>query len=204
MDITLVYRKDLPAAQNNDKRTLEKHRMRLLFSEQLRRVWEENPILYVARGGNCADGTFDGYRVTDVVRERQFGQCRVKGVWCAFTAWPLVMHFNGLTCHVDITLASRKAPGSIVNDGDLDNRLKIIFDALRLPRGPKEVPGSFNEEAELFTLLEDDSLISKVSIEWERLLTPQEPSEPENYVELRIKATTKILRAHPGTISGYA
>jgi hypothetical protein len=61
--------------------------------------------------------------------------------------------------------------------GDLDNWLEVVFDALRMPLDPKEVPGSMfgkNDEL-LYVLVEDDSLIRTFCVE--AIQSPYSPAE---------------------------
>lgn len=60
--------------------------------------------------------------------------------------------------------------------GDIDNRLKTLFDALRLPNQTNELVGYDNpapDENPFFCLLEDDSLITHVSVELSPSLSRQ-------------------------------
>ena len=73
---------------------------------------------------------------------------------------------NGLDCVIDVRfIGDVRSP--LNPEGDLDNRLKVLLDALRMPHSPKEVPGNAfgTGHDELFCLLEDDSLVRKISIE---------------------------------------
>ena len=108
-------------------------------------------------------------------------------------------------CHLEIVLKRAADPGQIItsgNDGgDLDNRLKLIFDALRIPLAPNEVPAplwgnpdDFKNGVSYIALLEDDSLISKITIEARRLNTLKASSAGSDYAEIDINATLKMLR----------
>jgi hypothetical protein len=64
----------------------------------------------------------------------------------------------------------------MTNGGDIDNRVKV----LKVPRECNEIPkeqGPEKDEEPFFCLLEDDSLITKVAITTDRLLTPTENGE---------------------------
>jgi hypothetical protein len=86
--------------------------------------------------------------------------------------------------------------------GDLDNRLKILFDALRMPKpNSKELPPNAvpdDTEHPFFCLLEDDALITRVSIESDRLLDRQMKTDSE--VELVIRAKLKVVKLTYGTV----
>jgi len=83
-------------------------------------------------------------------------------------------------------------PGGIVkHNGDIDNRLKVLFDALKYPHETQEVENAPQgaDENPCFCLLEDDQFIDHVSVTTDRLLTPLEGTESEHDVSLIIHVT---------------
>ena len=88
---------------------------------------------------------------------------------------PIFTEKFGHVVKLNITLLTPSEPGRVVTQGgDLDNRLKTLFDALRAPKAgelPKDDSPREGEEP-FFCLLEDDALISAVSVETDRLLRP--------------------------------
>jgi hypothetical protein len=76
--------------------------------------------------------------------------------------------------------------------GDIDNRLKTLFDALQIPQSCSDVDPPAERDGYLFVLLENDNLITDVRVTTDRLLTPHVPtpgqgaSHPENFVRLVI------------------
>ena len=112
---------------------------------------------------------------------------------------PLVVEALHMVCELDILFLRREQPGSLISKpkdeygGDLDNRLKMLLDALRLPREAKEVPGTAHpdpEQAPFFCLLEDDSLITKFQVESDTLLGSHS-GDPKD-VDLLIRVTIKL------------
>src|SRR5439155_16785100 len=74
-----------------------------------------------------------------------------------------------------ILLLRRDMPGNLIaNGGDIDNRLKVLFDGLRLTRNREELGGATPQADEdpFYCLLEDDKLITEVRITTDRLLRP--------------------------------
>ena len=62
-----------------------------------------------------------------------------------------------------------------MNSGDIDNRLKTLFDALRPPTCKEELGGYDTptpDERPFYCLMTDDKLITKVALETDRLLEP--------------------------------
>ena len=110
---------------------------------------------------------------------------------CGFRFVPLVRKNGGVSCSIDILFLRRDNPGSIVRSGgDIDNRVKVLFDALRIVDNCSELPaGTVPAEGEdpFFCLLEDDALITEVSVTTDRLLAPLEGTESINDVQLIIR-----------------
>ena len=82
-------------------------------------------------------------------------------------------------------------PGGLLSAGDLDNRVKTLFDALRKPKSKSELGGVVPAEDEdpFFCLLEDDSLITHTNVETDTLLEPVEglPSDVRIVVAVTVK-----------------
>jgi hypothetical protein len=118
-----------------------------------------------------------------------------------FNFVPLVTVPLEAHCHLDVRLHRSSQPGGILfAGGDLDNRLKVLFDALRMPLDNAEVDKVPREEGEVFyTLLADDALITKLSIESFRLLGAR--PEDENYVEVEIEVTIQAVTPMGGTVT---
>ncbi len=75
---------------------------------------------------------------------------------------------------VEVTMLRREAGGSIItHEGDLDNRLKTLFDALKVPT-QRELPDKVSPadgEVPFWCVVEDDQLITAVSVRTHRLLS---------------------------------
>jgi hypothetical protein len=87
---------------------------------------------------------------------------------------PLCTEKLTLLCRIDVLFLRPDAPGSLIKSGDIDNRLKTLFDALRMPASADELGGyqPGQDEDPFFCLLEDDKLISHISVETDVLLEP--------------------------------
>ena len=87
---------------------------------------------------------------------------------------PLITEELELLRGLDIPFLRSGRPGSVVWPGDIDNRLKTLLDAMRIP----EAGESYTElspapdEGPFFCLLEDDKLITKVSADTDDILDP--------------------------------
>ena len=105
---------------------------------------------------------------------------------------PLISKDGGFTGALDILFLRRDNPGDIVdNFGDIDNRIKVLFDALRMPVDVKELGGYTidKDEDPFFCLLEDDRLITSLTVTTDRLIIPMKAEENISDVLLVIQVT---------------
>jgi hypothetical protein len=109
---------------------------------------------------------------------------------------PLVRKSLELTCDLKITFLRRDDPGALIlPGGDLDNRMKTFLDGLKVPshlKGNKLPEGSPPDDFDkFFCLTEEDSLITGIAIETDRLLTPE---GDKNDVRLVVETTIRVMR----------
>lgn len=107
---------------------------------------------------------------------------------------PLISRASGLRVALDILLLQQTVENSPLGDhGDIDNRLKTLFDALRVPQHEKEAghKDGYSFKGPVYCLLEDDSLIEKVSLEVERWLDPV--ANPKDVLAV-LRVTTRVHR----------
>jgi len=99
--------------------------------------------------------------------------------------------------NLNLTLLVPHAVGSIVqNGGDIDNRLKTLFDALRIPTASSEVPTTddFEYGSEgMYCLLEDDKLINRVAIKSFQDHSPLGGDSVRCLIEVETKITQPVL-----------
>jgi hypothetical protein len=112
---------------------------------------------------------------------------------------PLVREDFGLLCSLDILFLRRDFPGAgVISAGDLDNRIKTLIDTLRKPHSGNELRG--NEipapgEDPFFCLLEDDDLVTSLSVQADMLLDP--PSGSNNsHGEIKLVVSVEIKPSH--------
>jgi hypothetical protein len=103
-----------------------------------------------------------------------------------------------VVCSIDILFLRRDEPGNLLKSGgDIDNRLKVLFDGLRLPQTKDEVgdnrPGV--DEDPFYCLLEDDKLVTELKVTTDRLLVPLGNGQAENDVELILHVKTIPLNS---------
>ena len=114
-----------------------------------------------------------------------------------FVFAPLISDKLALLAEISITMLRPERPGQIVQQtGDIDNRLKTLFDALSVPPYPEHIPRNFvprGDQVPLYCLLQDDRLISSVAVRTERLLT-HDDSVNTSHVVLLIHVKTRVTR----------
>jgi hypothetical protein len=149
----------------------EKHQIRLQLHPQLLELTRQEYVFNGAAPDRLGAATIKKKQL-EVERplKAEFFAAEVGG----FRIAPIIHRPHELACQLDILFLRREKPGAIVHGGDLDNRLKTLFDALRMPFDPSELgravpdtPGQL-----IYCLLEDDSLITRVNVTTYQLLEP--------------------------------
>jgi hypothetical protein len=177
MDFTLVYwDTQLKPGGNTNKRVWEKHHIRRFFSSQLAALWKIHPVL----------SRFDVTGSIQAGLAKRFERGGIEIV-------PLIVGDFDLTCELDIVMLRPDTPGNIILEGgDIDNRIKVLLDALRVPKDTNEMPlksGEINPKR-IYCLLEDDSLITAIRIKTDCLLVPDTTDKYE--VCLSIGVSVKV------------
>jgi hypothetical protein len=155
MEFRLLYSGLLLGANKNDTRSSHKHDIRRHFHSQLAFLWNQNRNLREW----CSPNPKTGFLTPT------WKNLSEHFVFNGVGYVPLSFDDLGVACKLDILMFRPEMPGqTIIQGGDIDNRLKTLFDALRIPK-----VGEVGEEAEggsnpFFCLLQDDSLINHVSV----------------------------------------
>jgi hypothetical protein len=178
MEFRLTYEGVLLGASKNNTRAAHKHEIRRVFHKQLKRLFELHPAFSTVRPTSQEEinelGVESG--AFNRIHDHQRYEARLAEFErCGYRFFPLATREWSLMCSVQILFLRPDVPGGAIQSGDIDNRLKTIFDALRIPSGKSELGGydtPQDGENPFFCLLEDDSLISHASIETDTLLQP--------------------------------
>lgn len=172
LEMRLVYQGLLPASDGEKTNSDIKQSIRRYFHKQLTNAWKTKHPLR-ERSGNPAP-----------VSKRIHGRV----VWAGGETdrdefilslgnkryLPIVTSDLALVCRLDILLLSRDLTG-VLRTGDLDNRIKTLLDALRIPKMGENSDG---DEDPLYCLMEDDKLVSELHVTADLLL-----AEPEQVIE---------------------
>lgn len=171
MEFTLFYQGLLPATGS----LKEKHAIRKALAPQIREVCEKDVF--------ANDQHFLNHTI-DVGAHRFFALAR---------------HHWQTYAELDL-LFLRPGPlgGVLAQGGDIDNRLKTLFDALRCPKEAEIRVGlePTADEQPFYCLLEDDQLVRSLSIKVDRLLVPS-IDDSHVYLTLQIRIKGHELRYLP-------
>lgn len=186
MEFRLLYDGPLKAATQSNSRVKEKHAIRKELHKQLAE-------LFILKSN---DPKFQYLKTAvlpneEVVPTNQSSDWPIRFEISDFHFVPLVARDFDLTCGLNILFLRRDSPGKVISGGDIDNRLKTLFDALSIPNRSQTVGTPESTESPFFCLLEDDSLITEVRVETDRLLTPLSANKNENDVVLVIGVEVK-------------
>jgi hypothetical protein len=201
MKFTLTYDGDLKA-NNGKHKVLEKWKIRKHFHPQLETLWATNPAL-VSVDRNRLVPTSE-YSVTqsgaggdaNTIRPRQLTGSLINKDVCApivrgsHQFIPLVRDSLALKCGLKVIFLRREEPGRIYQAGDLDNRIKTLFDALSVPTADQLI-NDLTEEP-IYCLLEDDRLISRIEVDTQQLL--RDESGSKHGVRLVIEVDVRITK----------
>jgi len=107
-----------------------------------------------------------------------------------------------------LNLASERNWAFSGSGGDLDNRIKVLFDALRVPQDDNEVrglePENDDERGTFLCLVEDDKLITGFRVTTDRLLEPAKSEEEQNDVRLIINIEIKAINLTPENMAYFS
>jgi hypothetical protein len=179
VNFRLTYDGPLKAASQSETRRLEKHAIRCVFSQQLDQLFEVRSEVF-----DSEFSTWDGESTSPAIKRGKL------------TFFALVRARLNLVCDLDILFLRRDNPGNLITSGgDLDNRIKVLFDALRIPQDDNEVrdlvpavPGM------ICCVTENDSLITGFRVTTDRLLEPPKSEAERNHVRLIINVEVKATK----------
>ncbi len=167
----------------------DKFSIRRQLHPQLRRLWRENPLLRDAceRIGLPHDPS----------NPFEYGIDTLAGRIGDFPVSPALPKEILFAMQYRCSFSRREKPGKVFMRGDIDNRLKTLFDALKMPSPFQECGEQKPKEDEnpFYVLLEDDETIADVSVTTDRLLQfPPEHEYSKEYAVLVINVKLEPIR----------
>jgi hypothetical protein len=208
MKFTLTFDDSLPSSGNKPKNQA-KWDIRKKFHPQLKDLWEGHPALravwenrhFPKKGGAPFAQTHHqhGGPVYPIPRLNLGGDVELldlcepidkHGAWFR----PLVRESYALHCGLKILFLRKEPPGKVYQGGDIDGRIKTLLDALAMPQNVEQVLEKTSSKLDpIYCVLEDDSLVSSLHVETERLLTDQ--SYSPDFVRLIIEVDVRVRQA---------
>jgi hypothetical protein len=209
----LLYSGTLLGASKTNTRAELKHEIRKEISPQLQRFWQTSSTLREFSRHKAHDwgerhpefreelrpGLPIGYPENWTEDElSSLGRRYLAEKWERFGQGfiPLITEDMCLRSTIEVLFLRPEDAGMLIRSGDLDNRIKTLFDALRLPQNLDEAGGKRgnSDDPPIYCLLEDDKLISEIRIITDHLLLlPSKKEVSPNDVFLVIDV--KIQRA---------
>jgi hypothetical protein len=171
VDFRITYAGPLLPSTNNNPRADHKQELRKHFHPQLRRLWEVFPHLKEME--HPLPDNVITVNAPPAPKRVEYLANRFQRDGYRFV--PLVTKDLVLACAVNILFLRPDPPGKIIKSGDLDNRIKTLFDGLKMPEQKQDLgkyvtPGP--GEDPFFCLVEDDSLITSLSVDTDIMLEP--------------------------------
>ena len=202
MEFRLTYAGRLLAHTENVRkraRSLHVHDIRKEFHKQLKVLWFSHPVLGEIREHGSSVFLYVGSGAPPLNQVFKHD---------GFNWQPMVTEANGLICKVEMLMLREGQPGKALFD--LDNRLKTVFDALRMAHGPDELgartesgqvtPSS--DEDPFYVVLQDDRLITHLAVTTDTLLEPVPGVPSKEAVRLVVDVTIRPYKGFAET-AGY-
>jgi hypothetical protein len=173
MELTLTFEGRIPA-QRSDLGVI--WTMRRSFSSQLEKVWGKPPFEVLRK---WEDSGFAA------------GAPKFTRILADTTYIPLYGLDVGVGVDLEITLLTgMPTQKSVISSGDLDNRIKRIIDALRVPQGKGELQSDALAKSRCYCLVEDDNAVLALRAKLGPYLGSNDPS-----------VSFAIIRARPVAIN---
>jgi hypothetical protein len=199
LEFRLTYEGTLLSSGNKNPNTKHKHAIRKKLHPQLKRLWQVSPYLK-----NMTFPSSGNFALSEIARSTMIEHLADNRRVRKYRFVPLVTEDLSLWCGIDVLFLRPGRGGRIISSGDIDNRLKTLFDALRRPKHQElgQCPDPGEGEDSFFCLLEDDSLVTKVTVEADTLLDPVAGEVPGRsdarlVITVRLRPTT-ITAANVG------
>jgi len=184
IEFTLTYEGPLPTSKTSAVKA--KQAIRRKFHTQIATYWKIGPLSATHNEIKHGITFWDCFKKSHLA------------VKSGFTFIPVAPQALKLACGLDIVFLRPKGTQEgdplITHGGDIDNRLKVLFDALRMPHKSDEIPRGDKPQADeqpyFYCLLEDDAQITKISVRTDWLLKPNsDPSAVQLVIGVSLRAT---------------
>jgi hypothetical protein len=185
MKFQLTFDGDLPSLGNSPPprrpaKVAAIWTVRNAVSEQLESLWEHHHLL---RGDGGSQPRAAAMKLREPIKR------------CGHDFVAIVRPALKLKCELAVNMLVNHSPGSLVTGvGDLDNRVKTLLDALRVPKDAQEFKNVTLAAGLYPCLLEDDAMITALHITTYRYLACPSPSQQH----VRLQISVSVLPAENG------
>jgi len=183
MEFHLIYAGGLIKSANAKGVVWEKHAIRHHLHAQMKRLWETHPALHEYASRTIEEQGRPPIKFLDNLAH-SYERAGIGFI-------PLMTASNGLVCSLDILFLRSDRPGTILQSGgDIDNRIKFLIDALRIPSDASEMRKRPSDEPDpnpMYCLLQDDKLITTLRVKTDRLLFTIGDAANEACVIIRVE-----------------
>jgi hypothetical protein len=164
----------------SDGKPAHKHALRKIFHSQLKRLWEIHPALKEWAAKPLLEKNYP------------LGP---------FKFLPLATGQFGNIVSLEVIYLRAGDPGKILQGyGDIDNRLKTLFDALSRPNMLNQLPtdeSPADGEEPFYCLLEDDRLVGNVAVYSDMILEPLPGAERIETNDARLLINVRVATRLP-------
>ena len=222
MKFRLTYEGELrptqrdPVGSQRNPLAEHKHLIRRRFHKQLKHLWATDRFLSRYRispdnpniGENrtaAADSMFAMWAPAEDENKPLVDVVAARHAVLGYRFVPLVTEYFDLSCSLYILFLRHDIPGSAIQAGDIDNRIKTLIDALRVPQNQEELVQEdvcpMEGEDPFFCLLQDDNLVSGFTVETDTLLDPPHGSGDDRKVKIVVTVELRPYYATPFNLS---
>lgn len=201
LEFRLLYQGQLLGASRSNTRADHKHHLRKEFHKQLKVLWKTKSPLKERRSRNLVELHVNREDPTAVGHASYEEYLAKTFTYHGFSFIPVVTGELFLSCSLDVLFLRPGDQRLVYENGDIDNKIKTVFDSLRMPKVAEaaDLKARFppeDNEMPLYCLLQDDSLISEVKVTADHLLRlPQQPrvSANETFLVVHVRVTPTRL-----------
>ncbi|MEX0318639.1 MAG: hypothetical protein AB3N21_11845 [Ruegeria sp.] len=170
MRLRLTYR---GALKGNSRKKEDVWALREAFHPQLKRFWEAHQHLNSLKTHRLL-GPEKGKDPERLLLSEQFAEFYKVG---HIHFVPLATREMHLACEISVLLLVSPNSPHLLAKGDIDNRMKTMLDGLRMPQQRSELLSEHRNDQSgepHYVLMEDDSQVSKLSVEYDTYLAAEQ------------------------------
>jgi hypothetical protein len=181
MKFKLVYFGEIKI--NPKKRSQHLHDIRMAIHPQLKRLTEISPY--------------------DTIKEKLLARHRGVREVAGAKFFPIITPELELLAELDVQILHPELLET--PHADIDNRMKTLLDALKRPQSVHEVPENMSRKEMIYTLLDDDHLVTKMTINTSHLLYRENAGRSKKNDDYELMVIISVnIRASKGTMDNLS